>query len=203
MNIGSWILALLVLMVLSSCKKEGSTGPRVWEGRVLEYGSDKPVAGATVYLLEVSGEILGPGGSRVVDSLVSDGAGRFTFRYADNPKASHRIRALGDQHYQSEVSAGSNRSRISKDIVLEPYAWLSLRIKAPDKDVYQIVIETYGCNPREFLNGERDVEVLCSLRGNKNNSIKYHIGILQGQSIRDEKEVYLPALDTTYVEYTY
>ncbi len=50
------ILLIAGLLISFGCRKEGSTGPRVWEGRVLEYGSDKPIAGAWVYLWEGSSE---------------------------------------------------------------------------------------------------------------------------------------------------
>ncbi len=200
------LLGVAILGTLcTACRRDGDA--HEWTGRVLEFGSDKPIAGATVYLLEVSGEILGPGGSRVVDSLVSDGAGRFTFRYADNPKASHRIRARADQYYEQEVSAGSNRSKITKDITLDPYAWAKILLHADRGKIYSVRVENDYCRHSFFGDLLEDVnEVICPKGGNRESPIKVIYNPQSGLGLEQKiisQKVYFPAHDTTLVEVRY
>ncbi|MBK7426738.1 MAG: hypothetical protein IPI60_06780 [Saprospiraceae bacterium] len=75
------LFVFAIAFTWQSCTKNGSESV---EGRVLEYGTNKPIPNATVYLMEVKGTILGPSGSSKIDSTTSDHGG-YKFTFMDNP----------------------------------------------------------------------------------------------------------------------
>ncbi len=174
MNIGSWILALLVLIVFSSCRKEGSTGPRIWEGRVLEYGSDKPVAGARVYLWEGSSEWWGQSSEYRIDSTESAADGSFRFSYERVGGRYYRITGGADQYYPGEAFL-ERTSSTRADLVLDPYAWVRIHVKNvnPVNENDFLSLNTNSCSERAFLGMSVDQFTVCQYRGNREYSFIY------------------------------
>ncbi len=198
--------AIVVTGLLSSCRKEGSTGPRVWEGRVLEYGSDKPVAGARVYLWEGSSEWWGQSSEYRIDSTESAADGSFRFSYERVGGRYYRITGGADRYYPGEAFL-ERTSSTKADLVLDPYAWAKFIMYADTTKMYSVKIQDENCHHSffgDFLEGMNGV--VCIKRGNREGHVtviynpKRGIGL--DQKIISQK-VYFPAHDTTLVEVRY
>lgn len=167
------LLLTLSLMFTTSCNKSDNHS---WEGTVLEYGSNKPVANATVYLVEKSsGGILGPVGSSTEDSVTTGADGKFKFKFIDGPVA-HYIRGKADLYYETELSRnGNSPSKTKKDLILDPHAWLRIHVKNvnPVDENDTIAFETFACNETGFVGSDIDEELLCQFSGNKTHTLYY------------------------------
>lgn len=196
------LFLLSICCFLPSCSKSDNL---VWEGRVLEYGTNKPINNATLVLYRGSGEILGGVSFEAIDTLVTGANGEYKFKFIDGPYG-YKIIAKAHLYYDKDESQNViSNGKTKKDLILDPHAWLRLKINAPDKDVFQFVIHTFGCNPREFLihDGEKSAETFCLLKGNRENRVEFNIGIYGGNSINEVINPFLTGLDTTTIELNY
>ncbi|MEO6757945.1 MAG: hypothetical protein ABIO24_00720, partial [Saprospiraceae bacterium] len=80
---GHSLWLLLLLPCLHGCVKDEPRTTHI-KGRVTEYGTEKPVAGARIYLLCDQSVVFGSSGSSLADSLVTDTDGRFDRTYSEN-----------------------------------------------------------------------------------------------------------------------
>lgn len=198
----TYLLLLFLLLIgcfLPSCNKSDNHS---WEGRVLEYGSNKPVANATVYLVEKSGsDILGPVGSSTVDSITTGADGKFKFKFIDGPVA-HYIRGKADLYYETELSRnGNSPSKTKTDLILDPHAWLRIHVKNvnPVDENDAIAFETFSCNETGFVGKAIDEELICQFSGNKTHTLYYKTFKIGTGNKRFPLEFTLGAHDTTDV----
>ena len=116
--------------MLSACRKEDNTTSAT--GRVLQFGTNIPIEGATVYLQECSSEGLftGTGACTTIDTVITGVDGRYEF-IDFSSAGSHSIIAEANQYYDllESVSVVDFENDNMNDIVLTPYAWLKLHIK--------------------------------------------------------------------------
>ncbi len=189
--------AIVVTGLLSSCRKEGSTGPRVWEGRVLEYGSDKPVAGARVYLWEGSSEWWGQSSEYRIDSTESAGDGSFRFSYERVGGRYYRITGGADRYYPGEAFL-ERTSSTRADLVLDPYAWVRIHVKnvIPVDRNDAITINFPSCGKSIFSGSDVDTFTICQTVGNKNH-LTYFTVTKVGTGQRKDSLIYTTiAMDT-------
>jgi hypothetical protein len=184
---------------LPSCNKSDNHS---WEGRVLEYGSNKPVANATVYLVEKSGSgILGPVGSSTVDSLITGTDGKFKFKFIDGPVA-HYIRGKADLYYETELSRnGNSPSKTKTDLILDPHAWLRIHVKnvspVDSADFLSIGLNPGDC-PKGFPGMTVDTFMICDkYKGNRTKNLKYAVTKRSTGRVELIKEILMGAHDTT------
>lgn len=120
-------LLLGLLWLLPGCKKDPLDGKTTITGRVTEYGTQAPVADATLYLMCYSGTFGGSGTSALLDSVRTDADGRYTVSYTDCGSA-YLIPYKKGYLQHIDVDLGSSKT---VDIVLDPEAWFRL-VTIPD-----------------------------------------------------------------------
>jgi len=195
-------LYLLILCALSilSCAKDKIGTTRYVEGKVLEYGTEKPVANARVVLLEARGEFLGPSYKVIVDSTFTDEKGYYRFQYIKYP-GSNFVSASSDQYFKSEDYFVLDQKKSKTDIYLDPHAWLKVKVEKEGEIVPGdgFTMETFDyCDPRSIRLDRGEFYCLCKLRGNRSHDLNYYRlpggGQLYG---RESLSAYLPGHDTT------
>jgi len=192
------ILLLLFAISALSCAKDKIGTTRYVEGKVLEYGTEKPVANARVLLLEARGEFLGPSYKVIVDSTWTDEKGYYRFQYIKYP-GSNFVSATGDQYFKSEDYYVLDQKKSKTDIVLDPHAWLKVKIvhNGPIGEFDTFGMQNMSCTPDLFFIREEVTTIACFRAGNRTQEFKYYkTPTSQGTEIVDFS-VFLPGHDTT------
>ncbi len=189
------LLTALYITIASCDKNDGSYS---WEGRALEYGSNKPIPNATVYLMEVKGTFLGPSGSRKIDSTSTDIEGKFKFTYSENPYVSE-VRGHADMYYDGSANIQRNGNKTKTDLILDPHAWLRIHVKNvnPAGEYDAIGFESFSCDSEGFVGAQIDTFSVCSNRGNRSHDIYYIVSKIGSGSQRHKLTYTLGAHDTT------
>ena len=78
-----YLWLLLLLPCLPCCKKDEPRTTHI-KGRVTEFGTGLPIAGARIYMLCDNSVVFGPSGSSLSDSIITDADGRFDRTYPDD-----------------------------------------------------------------------------------------------------------------------
>ena len=104
------------------------------EGQVLEYGSNKPLAGAEIFLQESIYESWSGGGNYItIDTFYSDNEGKYSIEFqhlpsTDSYNVSYQVEAHSFWYYPEtksmEIGYGHRRN-----IILDPYSWIKIHIK--------------------------------------------------------------------------
>jgi hypothetical protein len=196
---------VLIFSVLSSCGKQGFT--RV-EGRVLEKGSNKPVANANVIFYQcVAGE--GFGSSAIcteIDTAVTDTNGSYVFTREEenNDVINYRIDAFkGNYSSEGLTTAQSGKTTKNVDFVMRANAWVKFHIKNVNPfDENDLIIAPWD---KEFYGDKVDVTYTIggsSFLGNFKNNIHWVVERnLQRNLYKDS--VFCKALDTVFYEIKY
>jgi hypothetical protein len=119
------ILPLLCgLLLLTGCRKDAPV--EVVAGYVREYGTNKPLDGARVYIMDSNGTFLGPGSNPTVATAITDANGFYSV-----PKPEYAIKAnaylsgyFTDTESETCVCTPTNET----DIILYPQAWLRVKL---------------------------------------------------------------------------
>ncbi len=196
------LLGVTILGTLcTACRRDGDA--HEWTGRVLEFGTDKPIAGATVYLLEGSSEWWGQSSEYRIDSTESAGDGSFRFSYERVGGRYYRITGGADRYYPGEAFL-ERTSSTRANLVLDPYAWALIKILCLKDKTESLRIQNDHCW-RDFSGvslNDTNV-VVCPKRGNWSAFITVfyqpHINLGLPAQTFDEK-IFFAAHDTTVVE---
>jgi len=197
-----WTIAAVLLTALAACSKDD--GIHTWEGKVLEYGTMKPVPGAAVYLIEAKGSILGPTIKSVVDSTLSDINGYFKFTFEFNPYISE-ISGKAHNYFDGSDVIGSTKNT-NKDLILDPYAWLKVNVKNidPVSDDDAITLRSDNCNNKLFKGQHVDDFYICTYPGNRSGELRYTVTkIGKGVQVWHSIDFQVGSRDTTeiFIEY--
>jgi hypothetical protein len=123
-----FFLLPLIVVTLIRCKNWDFNGdpPKEYppQGRVLEYGTEKPIPDATIYQSECDGEILGNIYCWTIDSTTTDAQGYFAFTIPGGLAVSAKASGYFPSDLQPILSAGATPA----DIVLSPHAWLKVSL---------------------------------------------------------------------------
>jgi len=170
------ILLLLFALSALSCAKDKTGTTRYVEGKVLEYGTEKPVANALVLLLEARGEFLGPSYKVIVDSTWTDEKGYYRFQYLKYP-GSNFVSATGDQYFKSEDYYVLDQKKSKTDIYLDPHAWLKVKIvhEGPIGEFDTFGMEYQSCNPSIIRIKEPVTISICERKGNRYHNLSYDL----------------------------
>ena len=196
---------LLFLFLFSACSKNNSENEVF--GRVTEFGTEKPLEGAEVYILDcrISGSTTS---CDTVRTLITDAAGTYSsgFPAASNGRTPKIGVALpGYFEHDTHFIRKHNDNEI--DFVLDPFAWLSVRVvnEAPagELDRIRLTFNPSGGGWKE-LTGSNVNELLFDIvMGNRPKTIQwktYSLGEITSQMI-DTVEV--SAHDTLNYEIRY
>ena len=202
-----FLAIILIISFLASCKKDSEFSSS--EGRVLENGSNKPIANAKIIISKCVGNFNSGGvDCSTVDTIYSDAQGKY--KYYKELVGNEVYTGVGNYEffakktgylYQKHIVAMPTRGAISQDIILVPEAWLKIHVKNEKPFDSRDIIEIIGLYAGDNGGGYKDAVDMDYIKyyqqaGNDSLSIRY--------SIRKNeifttyfKKIYLPALDTT------
>ncbi len=192
------------LLSFNSCKKEKENeGQTKVHGQILEKGSGKPIAGATVQLIENDYRTYNTV-ETVHDETVTGPDGRYSFSFKAKGDY-YKVAANAPMYYTNNPDKQLDdnitiRKEQKLDVELVAYAWLKLRFLnqsgADGVDVNSVGAETFGYQ----IYNSNDATVIAQAFGNQDNSI-YYFPQPEGQP--RISTVYALAHDTTYHEIIY
>ncbi len=190
-NFFLWLIPSLLIMVACitpACKKTGIDHSHVG-GRVLEYGTNKPIAGAKVTLSRWSGEFLGggAGGSSSASGVTySNQDGYYSF---DGLVGQHVLLVnarktdyFSDLDTQQIVNDDGNYDDV--DIILPPFAWLEVTLRnASGAYKFSGATGTYPDLPVKgfLLQKGETTSFLCATLGNKDYKYLFAVFPIQNQ----------------------
>jgi hypothetical protein len=202
------ILLYLTFVLLSSCGKQGFT--RV-EGRVLEKGSNKPVANANVIFYQcVAGE--GFGSSAIcteIDTAVTDTNGNYVFTREEesNDVINYRIDAFkGNYSSEGLTTAQSGKTTKNVDFVMRANAWVKFHIKNvnPFDDEDRLALLVFNSsNDGIFFGKKIDTSFVHGIfLGNFYNKFTY--SVKKNSSYKQYTDsIFCKPLDTVFYEIKY
>jgi hypothetical protein len=101
------------------------------QGRITEYGTDKPIGGARIYLLCYDGSVFGGSSSTLGDSIVTDANGEFHREYPQDDVCGGSYMIVWKEGYFKRDGLGVTTGINNVNIALDPEAWLKL-VTIPD-----------------------------------------------------------------------
>ena len=125
------LLIIPLLLLLTQCHKDKTTYIKT-SGKVLEFGSNKPIKNAKVGIYEEGGEFLGSTWTKLVDTTRTDAAGFYHFDKDNLDKgSSFFISAVADKYYAYDPNnyLVTGQDVLNNNIVLDPFAWIKVHVK--------------------------------------------------------------------------
>ncbi len=207
-------LTFLIISFLGSCKKDEPTPPTIVNGQVLEQGSNKPLEGVKVVLMEGTYGGLGSGTYNYypVDTILTDKDGRYSYQ---NPKVKsskdYVLWFYKDQYFeitdtQNEVDVETNKT-INPVTKMFPFAWLSVRV-INDKpfgigDRIHILGQWEAASDDDWYYGNQVDEVFIKVvRGGLKTGLRW-VYYKNDKSMSISDSIYIKPLDTAYYQIKY
>ena len=202
------ILIIPLLLSLSQCRKDDKTTFIKTSGKVLEFGSNKPIKNAKVGIYEEGGEFLGSTWTKLVDTTRTDATGFYHFDIGDLDKgSSFFISAAADKYYTYDPNnyLVTKQEVLNNDIVLDPFAWIKVHVKNvnPFNDADSLILgNVVGTIPRIHVGKNIELNYTNKVFGNKNMQAGWSVrknGIWKDY----ELVINIPAHDTLNYEILY
>jgi hypothetical protein len=117
--------------LMAQCRKASNNYIKV-SGKVLEFGSNKPIANAKVAIYSEDGAFLGSTWTNLVDSTRTDANGFYSMEKSDIDKgSSFYVAAAANKYYTFDPTKYivTGQDVTNNDIVLDPFAWIKVRVK--------------------------------------------------------------------------
>jgi hypothetical protein len=179
-----------LLCLLPGCKKDPLDGKTTITGRVTEYGTQTPVADATLYLMCYEGTFGGGGTSNLLDSVRTDADGRYSISYTDCG-STYLIPYKKGYLQHIDVDLGGSKTA---DIVLDPEAWFKL-VTIPDLGMWEELGFGGSLSPHSVSSNKGVEQQRFIYPGGR--SIVLHWGPFSNPSINYTDSIYLVPHDTT------
>jgi len=189
---------LAIFLGFLSCIKDRLGDTFYVEGRVLEYGTGKPVPNANVVLWSARGEFLGPVSKVVLDSVRTNEKGAFRISYTHTIDSKF-LTANGSNYFQSEEVDLVNADGLKRDITLDPHAWVKVKVvhESPIGEYDRISMRYQTCTPDFIHIIEKETEIICMKPGNREHEFEYLKTPTSQAGERIKFSQYLPGHDTT------
>ncbi len=199
------------LLSFNSCKKEKENeGQTKVHGQILEKGSGKPIAGATVQLIENDYYTYNIE-ETIVQETLTDADGRYAFEFEADRDEDFKVAAYAPLYYTNNPDGNLGRTvdngkTQTQNVELVPYAWLKVRFinqtNADGVDVNPFAGESIigGATSGYQIYNNPDATIIGLVYGNQDNNINY---FPQPGGQPHQSTVYASAHDTTYHEITY
>ena len=205
-NLITLILFSVLLLSLGSCDDNTPEilPHTIVKGRVLEYGTNEPVAGAKVNLLGGEWSLGGSFGS-IQDTFVTDADGYYEFTFKPKEDYIYYLDAEKEQYWDFIPTLDfSDYKENNLDIVLDPEAYLELHVKNVNPfDNQDRIHSSFGGNsPDDYYGMSVDIFRRETVRGNRNINLTW--GVVKNSEITEYWDtIYCPAYDTTLYEVLY
>ncbi len=201
-------IALGSLIALSSCEKEKEAETKV-HGQILEKGSGKPIAGATVQLIENDYYTYNID-ETIVQETVTRADGRYAFEFEADRDEDFKVAADAPLYYTNNPDGNLGRTvdngkTQTQNVELVPYAWLKIKF------INESGADFINMNPLEgelriagatsgYQINVAEATIVAQAMGNEENEIDYFV-YPGGQ--HTEVHFFASAHDTAYYEITY
>jgi hypothetical protein len=202
-----WVAILMMGLYGFGCEKETANPIHTVSGRVLEYGTKKPVPNASIYVMQYYGTLLGAEGFNLLDSTKTDANGKYTFKTTEGDyikvakQGYFKMYSTDYAHIPIDILS-KRATSVTKDIVIDPIGWLKIHVKNVKPVADNDAISLSGCSPTLIEGKVVDKFTLCQMRGNRKNDFYYFV--YKGtNSITYQDSVYIKGLDTTYYNINY
>ena len=191
----SVLLLFAGLFVHLSCAREPAK--TTLSGRVIEYGTAKPVPDAQVFVISQEGDPFGPSVSVIADSFRTAADGTFHREYLNDDLSGGEYVAVYKPGFRYEKDLPFHNGENNLEVVLQPYAWFKLKT-VPDQGepLITVYIEGIG-HTLTFGTVTGDTTTIYEILGNRN--IKFRWGPW-GSTDKIEEFIYCPGGDTTFYE---
>jgi hypothetical protein len=123
------LVSFSFLMV--QCRKETNNFIKV-SGKVLEFGTNKPIANAKVGIYSEGGAFLGTTWSNLVDTTRTDANGFYSIeKQGIDNGSSFYVSAAANKYYTFDPTkyVATGQDVMNNDIVLDPFAWIKVHVK--------------------------------------------------------------------------
>jgi hypothetical protein len=195
-----YLITLLKAIWLSSCRLSTPAVYAPPEGKILELGTLKPIEGATVFLSDCDGEVLGNSNCITIDSTTSDAQGHYAFT-----RTGSRVQARKSGYFSDDTTEKPvlYDSETMTDIVLPPHAWLQVKL-INESGAFAI-----SCSELSFLNLIQlpiysDSVFIIKRRGNEKYKLIYQVLPLENTFSDIQRDtIYLLGHDTTKLTINY
>jgi hypothetical protein len=123
------LVSFSFLMV--QCRKDANNYIKV-SGKVLEFGTNKPIANAKVGIYSEGGAFLGTTWSNLVDTTRTDANGFYSIeKQGIDNGSSFYVSAAANKYYTYDPTkyVATGQDVMNNDIVLDPFAWIKVHVK--------------------------------------------------------------------------
>jgi hypothetical protein len=206
--------SILIISFLVSCDKDDPILPTIVNGQVLEQGSNKPLEGVKVVLMEgtYNGISSGTYSFYPIDTFLTDKNGKYSYEHKTPfDKKAYELWYFKDKYF--DISSFSENDRITRieynktkivSTKMYPFAWLSIRvINTMSFDAGDLLSLTITNNNLKFHGTSVSTIASEIVRGGRKQDF---VWIIQrngkwGQTFIDS--VYCMGHDTTYYQIKY
>ena len=210
----SYFLAIvLIIRFLANCRKDNPIPPTIVKGQVIEQGSNKPLEGVKVVLMEGTfGNSSGNYSYHPIDTFLTDKSGNFTYEH----KLPQTLKDYELWYYKNnyfDISSKSNNVRItnitesktiSPIIRMSPFAWLRIRaINSNPFDEFDAFSIKVTDKDWDFYGIKVDETFIEKVQGGKKQAFSWIIQRNQKWGKTFVDSVYCKGRDTTYYEIKY
>jgi hypothetical protein len=128
-------IIVLIISILLSCDKEDPTPPTIVNGQVLEQGTNKPLEGVKVVLMEGTYNGFGSGTYSYypIDTVLTDKEGKYSYNnLIKGDLKDYVLWFYKDQYFsitdsRDEIDVAWNKT-ITPTSKMYPFAWLTVRV---------------------------------------------------------------------------
>ncbi len=189
------------LLLLSACKKEEQPVPGAF-GRITEFGTEIPVANARMELYRCNSDAFGSA-CFLQDSVFTNSQGRYEISYNPDAASYHILTPVADKYFPGLEKILNSASRIEQDFVLDPFAWLNVRImnEVPAGEFDRINYAGPGAlgSPDAHIGEDINITRFSKVRGNRQTFLYWFVN--NTESYGDT--LVIPAHDTLNYEIRY
>ena len=178
------------------------------EGQVLEYGSNKPLVGAEVFLQEAIYAPFSGGGNYItIDTFYTDNEGKYSIEFlhlpsTDSYNVSYQVEAHSFWYYPETKSMETGYGH-RRNIILDPFGWIKVHLKNvnpfDNKDYLFTSIEGGGGHYYG-----KEIDLIDIRTRNANKKIGLYWTVKKNNILKEYNDsLYLPAHDTVNYEILY
>jgi hypothetical protein len=201
-----WVLLACVgwLGLLVGCKKDYN-GPTVAQGRVLEYGTDLPVKGATIFFSYQS--ISGSHNNVDLGTAETDSLGYYKKTITDDADMLDFGMVVYKDGYDTKNNIGGLPRIINNiNVVIEPFGWLRVFIKNIKHEIPLLRVSS-ELGPKLLDYDGLDLDTVFITKGvaNKNTQLSFlkYVGSNTYWDYIKKESIYVIGRDTTNYYFTY
>jgi hypothetical protein len=193
--------------LMAQCRKASNNYIKV-SGKVLEFGSNKPIANAKVAIYSEDGAFLGSTWTNLVDSTHTDANGFYSMEKSNiDQGSSFYVAAAANKYYTFDPTKYivTGQDVTNNDIVLDPFAWIKVHVKNvnPFNDRDSLLLgNVVGTIPMTHVGKNIELNYINKVRGNLRMEVQWSVGKNSIWKFLTDN-VTIPAHDTLKYEILY